>query len=68
MPWPTACCLQTEFDRTHAQYLPCGYGKDCKYGSKCTRAHSDPPQAEIAYWNEHGARDYDPKSAYYENL
>ena len=25
-------------------------------------------RAEIAYWNEHGARDYDPKSAYYENL
>ena len=33
------------------QYLPCGYGRDCKHGRKCTRAHSNPPQAEIAYWN-----------------
>lgn len=39
------------FDFSHMQYLPCGYGRDCKHGIKCTRAHSNPPQAEIAYWN-----------------
>jgi acyl-CoA dehydrogenase len=25
-------------------------------------------RAEIAYWNEHGARSYDPKTTYYEGL
>ena len=49
--FPTLACIQTNFDFNHAQYLPCGYGKDCKYGAICTRAHSDPPQAEIAFWN-----------------
>lgn len=41
----------SDFDFSHMQYLPCGYGRDCKFGRKCTRAHSNPPQAEIAYWN-----------------
>eukprot|EP00041_Stephanoeca_diplocostata_P026722 m.725190 g.725190 ORF g.725190 m.725190 type:complete len:1108 (+) comp23027_c0_seq2:332-3655(+) len=41
----------TDFDFSHMQYLPCGYGVHCKYGRTCTRAHSNPPQAEIAYWN-----------------
>eukprot|EP00038_Savillea_parva_P008054 m.174366 g.174366 ORF g.174366 m.174366 type:complete len:962 (-) comp13823_c0_seq1:300-3185(-) len=39
------------FDFSHMQYLPCGYGRQCKHGITCTRAHSSPPQAEIAYWN-----------------
>jgi hypothetical protein len=43
--------LQKNFDFSHTQYLACGYGKDCKYGVACTRAHSTPPGAEIAYWN-----------------
>ena len=25
-------------------------------------------RAEIAYWSEHGARSYDPKTSYYEGL
>mmetsp|Transcript_26382 Transcript_26382/g.69330 ORF Transcript_26382/g.69330 Transcript_26382/m.69330 type:complete len:921 (+) Transcript_26382:99-2861(+) len=40
-----------DFDFSHMQYLPCGYGRQCKHGLACTRAHSNPPQAEIAYWN-----------------
>jgi hypothetical protein len=40
-----------DFDFSHMQYLACGYGKDCKYGVTCTRAHSSPAAAEIAYWN-----------------
>jgi hypothetical protein len=42
---------QKDFDFSHLQYLACGYGKDCKFGVACTRAHSSPATAEIAYWN-----------------
>lgn len=48
---PTSPSPQANFDFSHMQYLPCGYGRQCKYGLTCTRAHSSPPQAEIAYWN-----------------
>ena len=47
----TDSASQTEFDFAHSQYLPCGYGGECKFGDRCTRAHANPPAAEIAYWN-----------------
>ncbi|EGD82335.1 hypothetical protein PTSG_02998 [Salpingoeca rosetta] len=34
-----------------AQYMACPKGRQCEHKITCPKAHSSPPEAEIAYWN-----------------